>query len=149
MNLVECSCGTIYHVNEGKSRHFRCVKCSKTVVLESQQQALEKVSSMMRISDSPQKLAKWFLFVGSFIGIFTLLLMIPTAFVLKDQTIALAICLVLELVFGTLLVCSSLSFYLLSLQVQNMQSMTTFHQHNLQIFADQISKLFQMIRRSD
>lgn len=154
MNLVECLCGTVYHFeNDGKT-NFRCSKCSRTVVVKKNNENTDPEASV-HLSDSPHRLSKFIFYVGCMVGIFTLLSMIPTYFLMNNKELALdqrnlmIFLIIMELVMGTLLVCTTVSFYLLSLQVKTMQSTMSFHQHNLQIFADQISKIFQMIRRKD
>jgi hypothetical protein len=85
--------------------------------------------------------------MGSTVGLFVLMMMVPTAIYFKDHSVLLYLLMLVELVFGTLLVCTSISLYLLSLQVFTLQASMTFHQHNLVIFHDQIAKIFGLIKR--
>lgn len=151
MKLVECCCGTVYHLDNEKTRSFRCGKCSKTVVVLSKEKLSTSTHQQPKLVESPQRLAKWLFIVESTVGFFTLLMMAPTAYYLSKPEYAeiVQFVLILELVIGALLICSAVSFYLLSIQVNSLQSMMNFHQHNLQIFADQITRIFQMIRRRD
>lgn len=147
MNIVECACGTIYSLKKGQIKPFRCQFCKKTVVA-AQPEMDRRVDLAEMGKDSYLRLFKWFFWLGSTVGIFVLLLMVPTVLMIKE-IVPMVILLVFELVFGTLLVCASVSCYLLSVQVKNLQSSMNFHQHNLHIFADQISKLFYMLRRKE
>jgi hypothetical protein len=92
------------------------------------------------------RLTRGIFLLGSTVGIFVIFMMIPTAVYFENSAVVFFFMLV-ELVFGTLLVCSSVSLYLLSLQVRGMQSLMTFQQHNLSIFHDQIARLFSMFKR--
>ncbi len=150
MNFVECKCGTLYCIEDTK-KVFRCHQCKKKIVFKAKVTP-ESVSVEGRETaaiSGPMRMSKWIFLLGSTVGIFVLALMIPTAIFFKEQPSVMVIFLILELIFGTLLVCASISFYLLSIQVKNLQSLMTFHQHNLHIFADQISKLFFLLRKRD
>jgi hypothetical protein len=149
MNFIECKCGTLYCIEDTK-KAFRCNKCKKKLVFKEKE---TPVSVSVEGTDNPaangpMRMSKWIFLLGSTVGIFVLALMIPTAIFFKEPTV-MVIFLILELIFGTLLVCASISFYLLTIQVKNLQSLMTFHQHNLHIFADQISKLFFLLRKRD
>jgi hypothetical protein len=149
MNLVECKCGTLFYVEAG-NKAFKCTNCKKKIVIkEKKAPSPATVESNDRVENSATKMSKWIFLLGSTVGIFIFALMIPTAIIFKSEPTALVIFLMIEVVFGTLLVCASISFYLLTLQVKNLQSLMNFHQHNLHIFADQISKLFYLLRKRD
>jgi hypothetical protein len=150
MDLVECNhCGTVYHLKKDSSRPFRCANCKKTVALKTQK-AKKKGDSEEneRLRKFQDRLSRGIFLLGSTVGLFVLLMMIPTSMAFKDPGVVVVL-LMLELVFGTLLVCSSVGFYLLNLQVHSLQSLMTFHQHNLHIFHDQISRLFKLLKRRD
>ena len=77
-------------------------------------------------------------------------MMLPTALYFKDHHPGLVFFFMLvELVFGTLLVCASLCFYILSIQVTGIQSQINLQQHNLAIFREQITRLFAILKRRD
>jgi len=152
MKLVECPhCSTVYHLkDENSTRPFRCGNCKKTVAVkppkvETKKSGLEENERLRRFQD---RLSRGIFLLGSTVGLFVLLMMIPTSLAFKDPS-DVVVLLMLELVFGTLLVCSSVGFYLLNLQVHSLQSLMTFHQHNLHIFHDQIAKLFKLLKRRD
>ncbi len=88
-------------------------------------------------------LSRWVFLIGCTVGLFTLLLTLPTAVMLENPIILL----VLELMLGTLLVCVSFAMYLLTIQVQSMQFAQSLHMNNLRIFADQIMQLRHSINR--
>lgn len=91
------------------------------------------------------RLVRWVFVLGCTVGFFLLFMMIPTSLMFEGSgNFAL---LLLELMLGTMLVCASLAFYLLSLQVQSMQHTLNLHMNNLRIFADQISRLRYEMRR--
>ena len=150
MELVECNhCGTIYHLNDKKQRHFRCGNCNKTVTVRAvKQEKKDDREEHERLRKFQDSLSRGIFLLGSTVGLFVLLMMIPTSIVIKDPSVVVVL-LILELVFGTLLVCSAVGFYLLNLQVHGLQSLMTFHQHNLHIFHDQISRLFKLLKRRD
>lgn len=150
MELVECQhCGTVYHLGDGESRPFRCGNCKKTVAVSKKITRIKSDSEGgERLKRFQERLSRGIFLLGSTVGLFVLLMMIPTSIAFKDAGIVVVL-LMLELVFGTLLVCSSVGFYLLNLQVHSLQSLMTFHQHNLHIFHDQISKLFRLLKRKD
>ena len=150
MELVECNhCGTVYHLKKVSSRPFRCGNCKKTVALKSQKTKNKGESEENeRLRKFQDRLSRGIFLLGSTVGLFVLLMMIPTSIAFKDPGVVVVL-LMLELVFGTLLVCSSVGFYLLNLQVHSLQSLMTFHQHNLHIFHDQISRLFKLLKRRD
>ena len=151
MDLVECKpCGTVYHLNSDETRPFRCGHCKKTVTFKAEKPEKKKTDrdGNEKLRHFQERLSRGIFLLGSTVGLFVLLMMIPTSIAFKDASVVVVL-LMLELVFGTLLVCSSVGFYLLNLQVHSLQSLMTFHQHNLHIFHDQISKLFRLLKRRD
>jgi hypothetical protein len=94
------------------------------------------------------RLTRLIFLMGSTVGIFVLLMMVPSLIYIENKGFLYFI-LLIELVFGTLLVCASVSFYLLSSQVLSLTALMNFHQHNLAIFHDQITKLFTMFKRRE
>ena len=143
MQLVECPCGTLYHV-ERPVRQFRCGNCGRPVSTAGERSR----NTDDRMPENPSlRVVRWICILGCTIGISLLLLTLPTLLMLKSPLSFLS--LIFELVFGTILVCASLAFYLLSVQVQSMQYMMNLHMNNLRIFADQISKLKLALRRKN
>ena len=150
-DLVECkNCGTLYHVAGQALTQFVCQKCSKKVSLKRHK--ITSIKSSLgpedRLRKFQDRLSRGIFLMGSTVGLFVLLLMVPTAIFFKDSGLAFVL-MVSELVFGTLLLCSAIAFYLLSIQVFSLQALMTFQQHNLAIFHDQIARLFGMFRRRD
>lgn len=92
------------------------------------------------------RLARAIFLIGSTVGLFVLLLMIPTAIYLQTSPLVFPL-MIFELVFGSLLVCASISLYLLSIQVYSLQSSVVLLQHNITIFHDQIMKVFGLIKK--
>lgn len=147
MTLCECQCGTLYHLDDPKAE-FKCGHCGRNVSIDVLEETSTKKKHEEFLVNGPAKMSKWIFLLGSTVGIFMLGLMVPTV-LFFDQPVLILILLIIELVFGTLLVCASVSFYLLTMQVRNLQSLMTFHQHNLHIFADQISKLFLLLKKRE
>jgi LSD1 subclass zinc finger protein len=152
-DFSECrACGTLFHLGEGAKGEFRCSKCkAKVRKLTTSKVKVEKageknVEGSERYHVMQDRLTRGIFLLGSTVGIFVVFMMIPTALYFENSAVVFFLMLV-ELVFGTLLVCSSVSLYLLSIQVRGMQSLMTFQQHNLSIFHDQISRLFAMFKR--
>ena len=150
-DLVECkNCGTLYHIASKDLAYFSCGTCRKKVSLK--QLKAPSIKTTLRPDDRLRKfqdrLSRGVFFAASTVGVFVLLLMVPTAFFFKDSSLSLVL-MIIELVLGTLLLCSAIAFYLLSLQVFSLQALMTFQQHNLAIFHDQIARLFGMFRRRD
>ena len=149
--FAECrACGTIFHVGEGAKGEFRCTNCKAKVKVGVTKKKSEKSKGKRTDNDRyhvvQDRLARGIFLLGSTVGIFVIFMMIPTALYFESSPVVFFLMLV-ELVFGTLLVCSSVSLYLLSIQVRGMQSLMTFQQHNLSIFHDQIARLFAMFKR--
>jgi hypothetical protein len=150
-DFVECkNCGTLYHLNGDVSTAFACTKCRKKVQLKRSKKipTERKTIPEERLRKFQDRLSRGIFLMGSTVGLFVLLLMIPTAIYFKDPGVTFLL-MVIELVLGTLLVCSSIAFYLLSIQVFSLQALLTFQQHNLAIFHDQIARLFGMFRRKE
>lgn len=151
--LAECRhCGTLFHLSKGARRLFECNNCGKVVKTDHQhpKASVKKsaISDGERFKRFQDRLSRAIFLLGSTVGIFVLLMMIPTAIYIEHSMLSF-IFILFELVFGTLLVCASVSFYLLSSQVTSLQALMTFHQHNLAIFHDQIARLFTMFKRRD
>ena len=154
-DFAECRhCGTLFHLGKGARKIFECQNCKKVVkviattskaVVDSPKKKSQDVEKFRQFQD---RLSRIIFLLGSTVGIFVLLMMIPSILYIQNQAL-LVFFLIMELVFGTLLVCASVSFYLLSSQVYSLTALMTFHQHNLAIFHDQISRLFTMFKRRD
>ena len=150
-DFAEClHCGTLFHLGKGARKIFECQNCKKVVKVSAapNKVAKPKNQDVEKYRQFQEKLSRIIFLLGSTVGIFVLLMMIPSIIYVENQAL-LAFFLIMELVFGTLLVCSSVSFYLLSSQVYSLTALMTFHQHHLTIFHDQISRLFTMFKRRD
>jgi uncharacterized membrane protein (DUF485 family) len=152
-DFAEClHCGTLFHLGKGAGKIFECQNCKKVVKVSAAPNKVvhpkKKNQDVEKYRQFQEKLSRIIFLLGSTVGIFVLLIMIPSIIYVENQAL-LAFLLIMELVFGTLLVCSSVSFYLLSSQVYSLTALMTFHQHNLTIFHDQISRLFTMFKRRD
>ena len=152
MNMMECKCGTLY-VTDSKKLFFKCSSCRRFLFPFLQKSGEKKKKSPAEeqkvYRDRESRLWKWLFLMGCSVGIFSLLLMVPTLIMFKEAVPVMVFLMVLELAFGTLLICASLSLYLLNLQVKSLQSLVTFQQHNLRIVADQISRLFYILRSKE
>ena len=149
--LIECkNCGTLYHIASKELGQFACGTCRKKVNVKWPKLPTIKTTlgSDERLRKFQDRLSRGVFLVGSTVGVFVLLMMVPTAIFFKDSALAFLL-MMIELVLGTLLLCSAVAFYLLSLQVFSLQALMTFQQHNLAIFHDQIARLFGMFRRRD
>lgn len=151
--FTECrACGTLFYSEEDAQGDFRCTKCNAKVKPTAIKKPVSKKNSKGKADDPDRfhvvqdRLSRGIFLLGSTVGIFVIFMMIPTAMYFESSAVVFFLMLV-ELVFGTLLVCSSVSLYLLSIQVRGMQSLMTFQQHNLSIFHDQIARLFSMFKR--
>jgi hypothetical protein len=145
LNVVECRyCGTLYSI-KGQEASFTCHNCKRKISTASLTKA-SRLRSEEQVRKVQNRLARAIFLIGSTVGLFVLLMMVPTAIYLKASAIVFPL-MIFELVFGSLLVCISISLYLLSIQVFSLQSSVVLLQHNVTIFHDQIIKVFGLIKK--
>ncbi|MBF0196214.1 MAG: hypothetical protein HQL32_00815 [Planctomycetes bacterium] len=147
--MSECKCGTLYYIDKPAIKPFRCNKCKRAIFPALAGKNKEANDRKLSREEKQALLPKWLFMLGSSVGLFCFLMTIPSIILFKNSIPLLTFLLCLEVIFGTLLITASFSFYLLSIQVRSMQSLINFQQHNLRIFADQISKLYMMLKRND